>query len=827
MFETWFVVDLADPKQVRRTTTVFSQDSMANLIGVRVVNNGAPVELTGDVRGYALRSDDYTVVMIGEKENNAAWIVLESPAYYREGPIEISIKLETETTAQTLIQVVGTVVRTQSGTYVDPGTVIPNLEQLIADVVEATGAANEAAGAANDAATLANTKAGLADDAATLANNKAGLADDAATLANTKAGLADAAATAADAAADKLEDMDATATTLPAGAYATATVSTVDGHYNIAFGIPQGEKGDTGDPAPAADVANAVTSWLNTNVNPVGSAVVVDSSLSVSGAAADAAETGIIKSGLNGYITMPPSGHTIIQGSYNSSGAVVSNAARIRVSGFVEVKKGEIIKFTAGTKTTGILVGTFNASKVYQSETWYADGAEIKISNDGYVILVFRKDTSNTSITPSEYDAVTQLIPVWKSEVKRIEDEFDGIAELKTSVNRLDPNSNIQNGYYNPNGGAYSTSTSYKVTDFIPVEPGKYAIISNSDNEFVQCRFIAEYDINKNIINFNSNEGQGNGKHYFSSYVLASQNAGYIRPAYAIGQDNTKLMVSVSDSNSVPEFAPYFAPHYSAKDSFVADHLRAAIDIYAEDGIDKFYESMKTAYEKGNTDVTIHKGTYMYTNALIDAIREEVKRGVPIGNGCRYFFETGAVLVCEYTGENTADVASMFSALDSQNAAGDYEIYNLDLTAKNILYAIHDEANGYNAFYSHKYKNCYVTLNNTALGSASDYKSRCIGGGLGKHGEIIIEDCVFNCTNPGKETVAEQPVAYHGANGSTFSDVKFIVTGCYFNGLFRGSNLTENTEAPYPRIIYSNNLHQSDPSIAETWTKYVFNNSTY
>ena len=35
-----------------------------------------------------------------------------------------------------------------------------------------------------------------------------------------------------------------------------------------------------------------ITNWLNTNVNPVGSAVVVDSSLIVSGAAADAKKTG-------------------------------------------------------------------------------------------------------------------------------------------------------------------------------------------------------------------------------------------------------------------------------------------------------------------------------------------------------------------------------------------------------------------------------------------------------------------------------------------------------------------------------------------------------
>jgi len=35
-----------------------------------------------------------------------------------------------------------------------------------------------------------------------------------------------------------------------------------------------------------------ITNWLNTNVNPVGSAIVVDNSLTISGAAADAKAVG-------------------------------------------------------------------------------------------------------------------------------------------------------------------------------------------------------------------------------------------------------------------------------------------------------------------------------------------------------------------------------------------------------------------------------------------------------------------------------------------------------------------------------------------------------
>ena len=42
-----------------------------------------------------------------------------------------------------------------------------------------------------------------------------------------------------------------------------------------------------------AKIPSIVTKWLTDNVDPVGSAVVVDTSLSISGAAADAKITGI------------------------------------------------------------------------------------------------------------------------------------------------------------------------------------------------------------------------------------------------------------------------------------------------------------------------------------------------------------------------------------------------------------------------------------------------------------------------------------------------------------------------------------------------------
>ena len=58
------------------------------------------------------------------------------------------------------------------------------------------------------------------------------------------------AADKAEAAASKIDTMTVTATGLDAGAAPTAELTEVDGRYNLALGVPKGDKGDTGETGP-------------------------------------------------------------------------------------------------------------------------------------------------------------------------------------------------------------------------------------------------------------------------------------------------------------------------------------------------------------------------------------------------------------------------------------------------------------------------------------------------------------------------------------------------------------------------------------------------
>lgn len=218
MIETWLRTDLKKPVAVEQLTgKLFSGDNQGNLVGVEIMDGGQPATISGNVMGYIIRADDATVVVEGTLTNNKAYIVLPQSAYIVVGRVSIVIKVGTCTVGACTVHVY----QSTTDTLVDPGHVIPSLEELlekIADCEAATTAANTAAGSANSAASTANTAATAANTAASTANTAAG----------------------------KIDNMTVDAENVVPGGSASATVSEVSGHKHIHFGIPRGQPGRDG-----------------------------------------------------------------------------------------------------------------------------------------------------------------------------------------------------------------------------------------------------------------------------------------------------------------------------------------------------------------------------------------------------------------------------------------------------------------------------------------------------------------------------------------------------------------------------------------------------
>ena len=159
--ETWLHTDLTKPINVEPLRGVmFSQDNMANKVGVKVTYNGEAAQLVGSVVGSVIRDDGQTVTWPGYVDGNEAYIVLPESAYAVVGRISIVIRLIDATTNMktTLAAAMAYVQRTSTGSYIDPGSVVPNLETLLAQIENARTAATDALYAAN-AANAAATRA--------------------------------------------------------------------------------------------------------------------------------------------------------------------------------------------------------------------------------------------------------------------------------------------------------------------------------------------------------------------------------------------------------------------------------------------------------------------------------------------------------------------------------------------------------------------------------------------------------------------------------------------------------------------------------------------
>lgn len=195
VIETWLKCDLQHVVRVQELDgNMFTADNGANRVGVIVTDHGEPVTLVNGITAYFIRADEGTLIITGQTQGNRGWVDLPASAYVKTGPFSLVIK----NGLTTIGACTGYVYRSTTDEIIDPGHVIPSLEELLAEIANmrtATAAANTATGAANTAAGTANTAAANADAKAALANTAANTANSAASNANTKAGLANDAAT--------------------------------------------------------------------------------------------------------------------------------------------------------------------------------------------------------------------------------------------------------------------------------------------------------------------------------------------------------------------------------------------------------------------------------------------------------------------------------------------------------------------------------------------------------------------------------------------------------------------------------------------------------
>lgn len=132
-------------------------DNLGDVFGVRIFQDGVAFDLAGySVQGYFIRQNGTTVLINGSAVNgNVAIVTLPQACYVYDGPFSLAIKI-VGTITETLRVIDGVVTKTTTETMIDPGSVVPDISQLLAKIQQmeqATAAANTAATNANNVAT--------------------------------------------------------------------------------------------------------------------------------------------------------------------------------------------------------------------------------------------------------------------------------------------------------------------------------------------------------------------------------------------------------------------------------------------------------------------------------------------------------------------------------------------------------------------------------------------------------------------------------------------------------------------------------------------------
>lgn len=146
IFETWLTSDLKKPLRVAELKgNLFSDDNGGNRIGVEVLDDGEPATLSGGVVGYIIRADGATIAVAGTAENNRAYIDLPASAYVVIGQVSIAVKVGSTTVGACA----GYVYPTTTDSLVDPGHVIPSIDELLEKIAACEAATTAAMKVAN------------------------------------------------------------------------------------------------------------------------------------------------------------------------------------------------------------------------------------------------------------------------------------------------------------------------------------------------------------------------------------------------------------------------------------------------------------------------------------------------------------------------------------------------------------------------------------------------------------------------------------------------------------------------------------------------------
>lgn len=140
-------VDMMHPlKREHIGVLLATGDRLANRFGAELQLLNEPVDLSDAVvTGYFIKPDCETVICEGVAEGSTVYVDLPASCYTQSGAFSLAIKVSSTEVTGTVRVIDGVVRLTQTDTLIDPGEVVPSLDELLANIAEMEAVAADAA----------------------------------------------------------------------------------------------------------------------------------------------------------------------------------------------------------------------------------------------------------------------------------------------------------------------------------------------------------------------------------------------------------------------------------------------------------------------------------------------------------------------------------------------------------------------------------------------------------------------------------------------------------------------------------------------------------
>ena len=460
-------------KGIRKTffeTLFVTGNKKAHRIDVPLLRNGQPVSIPSGakVEGYLTRyADDVTVQNPGTASGNVVSVTLEKGCYAKPGAFALTIQVTVDGVTNTVFWGESSIFSSTAETIIDGNYIIYDIAELLKRIdamKEATEAAETATTNANNATKTANTAATNADNATKAANTATTNANSATKATNTATTNADNATKAANTASEKINNMTVKVSGLDAGTAPTANLELVDGHYNLSFAIPKGDKGNTGATGATPQITVKVVTG-----EP--------------GTAASVAQSGTAEAPI---ITL-----TIPRGDTGSLGSLTINGKTPDSAGKVELTAADVGARADDWMPTAADVGALSGTDATLTKTGKA--ADAKATGDALNSLKDDKVNQSDALTLEEIMASTDLSKKVASAeaVKSIKNAIGSIKSGSFYAEKSKGNTVPVDygGFIRLNGGSWPGSF-YSDTYYVGVGAGSEAFLGVQINGAKQITWV-------------------------------------------------------------------------------------------------------------------------------------------------------------------------------------------------------------------------------------------------------------------------------------------------------------------------------------------------